>query len=64
MTALRPIARLLTIVDVYDALTNPRVYKHAWEVSRALQEIRHLSGKQFDPELTHVFLELLEKRRR
>jgi len=57
-------ARLFSLVDVYDALTNPRVYKHAWEVSRALQEIRHLSGKQFDPELTHVFLELLEKRRR
>jgi putative nucleotidyltransferase with HDIG domain len=57
-------ARLFSLVDVYDALTNPRVYKHAWEVSRALQEIRHLSGKQFDPELTHVFLEMISQRKR
>jgi putative nucleotidyltransferase with HDIG domain len=57
-------ARLFSLVDVYDALTNPRVYKHAWDTSQALQEIRRLSGRQFDPELTQVFLEMVAKRRR
>lgn len=57
-------ARLFSLVDVYDALTNPRVYKHAWDTSQALQEIRRLSGVQFDPELTQVFLEMISQRKR
>jgi putative nucleotidyltransferase with HDIG domain len=57
-------ARLFSLVDVYDALTNPRVYKHAWDTAQARQEIRRLSGSQFDPELTQVFLEMMGKRKR
>lgn len=49
--------RLMTIVDVYDAITSKRVYKPAYEHEYALEIIRSESGKQFDPEIVEGFLE-------
>jgi PAS domain S-box-containing protein/putative nucleotidyltransferase with HDIG domain len=52
-------ARLFSLVDVYDALTSERPYKRAWSHQEAVAEIRSQSGKQFDPALVEVFLEVL-----
>ncbi|GAA5500790.1 hypothetical protein Dxin01_00515 [Deinococcus xinjiangensis] len=52
-------ARVFSIVDVYDALTNARPYKPAWTRERALQEIRAQSGKQFDPQYVEAFLRMV-----
>ena len=49
-------ARIVTVADVYDALTNERPYKKAWPVEDALAEMEDLSGKLFDPEILKVFL--------
>ncbi|SEI85703.1 HDIG domain-containing protein [Deinococcus reticulitermitis] len=54
-------ARIFSIIDVYDALTNARPYKPAWSRERALQEIRAGAGTHFDPEYVKVFLQLLEE---
>jgi response regulator RpfG family c-di-GMP phosphodiesterase len=48
--------RICAICDVYDALVSARPYKAAWAVEDALDEIRALSGRQFDPRLVELFL--------
>lgn len=50
------LARLFSIVDVYDVITHDRPYKRAMSAHEALKEIEAGSGKQFDPELTAKFL--------
>lgn len=42
-------ARIVSVADVYDALTSERPYKRAWSAEEALNEIRFQAGKQFDP---------------
>jgi putative two-component system response regulator len=49
-------ARIVTVADVYDALTHERPYKPAWPQEKALAEIQHLSGSLFDPRIVEVFL--------
>ena len=49
-------ARILAIVDVFDALTNARSYKQAWTTSDALAEIEASAGSQFDPVLVAAFV--------
>lgn len=49
-------ARIVSVVDVFDALTSRRPYKQAWPVEEALEEIRRQSGKQFDPRIVEALL--------
>jgi putative two-component system response regulator len=63
-TAIPVAARITAIVDVFDALTHVRPYKHAWPIAEAVQEIRSLRGVQFDPEVTDLFLELVPRLQR
>jgi putative two-component system response regulator len=63
-TAIPIAARVTALADVFDALTHVRPYKHAWPISEALAEIKSLRGRQFDPELTDVFLELVPRLQR
>ena len=51
-------ARIVGLVDVFDALTHERPYKAAWSIEDALTEIVHCSGTHFDPELVSAFLQL------
>ncbi|HAD06095.1 MAG TPA: hypothetical protein DCE76_02940 [Anaerolineaceae bacterium] len=55
-------ARIFAVVDVWDALTDDRMYRPAWKPEEALAYIRSLSGKQFDPQVVEAFCALLEKR--
>lgn len=57
-------ARVTALADVFDALTHKRPYKEAWPIHAALAEIRDLSGKQFDPELCEIFLDLVPRLQR
>jgi putative two-component system response regulator len=50
--------RITSVADVFDALTNERPYKAAWSREDALAEIRRQTGKQFDPAVVEVFLDL------
>lgn len=51
--------RILCIADSFDAMTSKRSYKEAFTLSYAIEELTRNAGKQFDPELTEVFVNLL-----
>ena len=63
-TAIPLSSRITALADVFDALTHRRPYKEAWPLDRALNEIADLRGKQFDPQLTDMFLALVPRLRR
>jgi len=48
--------RIVSLADVYDALSSKRVYKEAWTEKDVLCEIDKLAGKKFDPDVVDVFL--------
>jgi hypothetical protein len=50
--------RIVAICDVFDALLSSRPYKEPWPLSEALEEIARQHGRQFDPALVDVFLEI------
>ncbi len=52
-------ARVIAIVDSYDAMTNVRPYRNALPEEKAIQEIKDYSGRQFDAKLVKYFLEIL-----
>jgi putative two-component system response regulator len=56
-------ARIVALADVFDALTHGRPFAEPWPIDRALEEIRNRRGSQFDPDLTDVFLRLIERLR-
>ncbi|MFG6358291.1 MAG: response regulator [Acetatifactor sp.] len=51
-------AQIVSLVDVYDALTSKRVYKAAYEPERAYQMIINGSGGTFSPKLLKAFAEV------
>ena len=57
-------ARIFAVVDVWDALTDDRMYRPAWKAEEALDYIRSLSGSQFDPRVVEAFCALMEERLR
>ncbi len=52
-------ARIVTVCDVFDALTSERPYKKAWPVEDAVKEMKKLRGTLFDSELLDVFMKNL-----
>ena len=53
-------ARIVAVVDVFDALIHKRLYKDAWEVEDALDYLRNGAGKQFDPVVLDAFLSVAQ----
>jgi HD-GYP domain-containing protein (c-di-GMP phosphodiesterase class II) len=56
-------ARIVSVVDVFDALTSDRPYKQAWTVEAALAELEANAGGQFDPAVVQAFLTVIAKER-
>ncbi|CAB4858814.1 unannotated protein [freshwater metagenome] len=54
--------RIVTVADVFDALTSERVYKHAWSQAEALTYIISASGSQFEPEVVDAFVGVIVRR--
>jgi hypothetical protein len=50
------IARIFSVVDVFDALIIDRPYSPAWPRDMALAYIRQEAGQQFDPGVVKIFL--------
>ncbi|MCD6549075.1 MAG: response regulator [Thermodesulfobacterium sp.] len=50
--------RIVSIADVFDALTSDRPYRKAFPVETAFEIIKNESGKHFDPELVELFLKI------
>lgn len=56
-------SRIITIVDIFDALTSERCYKKAWTVSDALAYLKEGKGTFFDPFLVECFIQMKEQER-
>ncbi|MDX9851655.1 MAG: HD domain-containing phosphohydrolase [Anaerolineaceae bacterium] len=52
-------ARMFALVDVWDAITNDRVYRQAMSKEEAFQTIRNGAGNHFDPDITEIFLKVV-----
>ena len=51
-------ARIISVVDVYDALVNPRCYKAAYPYDVSLDIISEGRGTQFDPDIVDIIPEV------
>jgi len=52
-------ARILSICDVYDALTSRRAYREPWPAERALELIERETGAAFDPACARALLAVI-----
>ena len=51
-------ARIFAVVDVWDAVLSDRPYRKAWTKEQALQYLKDMTGKQFDPAIVQKFISL------
>jgi HD-GYP domain-containing protein (c-di-GMP phosphodiesterase class II) len=53
-------ARILGVVDSYDAMTSDRPYRAALRTDEAVEEVDRCAGSQFDPDIAQAFLDAWE----
>jgi diguanylate cyclase (GGDEF)-like protein/excisionase family DNA binding protein len=58
------VARVLCVVDCYDAMSSERPYRRALSYRQCLAELRRRAGTQFDPRMVQAFLGALRRLRR
>jgi HD-GYP domain-containing protein (c-di-GMP phosphodiesterase class II) len=54
-------ARIISVVDSYDAMTSRRVYREPLSSEQAQAELRRCAGSQFDPQVVAAFLRILDE---
>lgn len=54
-------ARIVSVVDVWDALSSERPYKKAFPQEKVLDLLRKGRGVEFDPEVVDLFLKVLDE---
>lgn len=54
-------SRILTIADIYDALTTKRPYKNAMTKDAAIKVLRSYEGSKLDSKLTELFISILNE---
>ncbi len=54
--AISPLARVVALADAFDAMTSDRSYRKGMPAADAFQEIKRMTGTQFDPVFAAVFL--------
>lgn len=52
------IASIIAVADTFDAMTTDRPYRQSFSKEDAIQEIERVSGKQLNPEIASVLIEL------
>lgn len=55
------LARIVTVADVYDAMTSNRSYRQAWTHDKAIQLIVENSGTHFDPICVEAWVRICEQ---
>lgn len=59
-TAIPVGARIFSVADAFDTMTNNRPYRKALSYQKAVKEILRCSGTQFDPKVVESFLKIPE----
>lgn len=54
-------ARILSVVDSFDAITNDRPYRVARSPREAVDELRNEAGRQFDPQIVEAIAAIIEE---
>ena len=54
------LARVVSVVDAFDAMSSDRPYHKALPIDETLRRLSGGAGTQWDPDITRVLLELLE----
>ena len=57
------LARIVSVVDAFDAMTSKRAYRNAMSREESIAELLKNRGKQFDPSALDAFLEVVKKPR-
>ncbi len=55
------LARVLTVIDSFDAMTSSRPYNKRKTYDEGLIELERCSGTQFDPEIVGIFSEVVKE---
>jgi len=53
--------RIVALVDVFDALTQKRIYKEPWPLERVLKLLKEERGAQFDPKVVDDFFKSIDE---
>lgn len=53
-------ARIIALCDSYDAMNSKRIYRNALSFKQIKEEIEKNAGTQFDPEITKIFIKLMD----
>ena len=53
------VARIFSVVDVWDALISDRPYRPAWLEEKVSEHIHNLSGTHFDPYVVDIFMKMI-----
>ncbi len=54
------LARIVSVVDAFDAMTSERAYRHAMSREESIAELLKNRGKQFDPSTLDAFLDIVK----
>jgi diguanylate cyclase (GGDEF)-like protein len=54
------LARIITVVDAFDAMTSDRAYRKEMSQEKAFAELKRCAGQQFDPDIVDAFIHEME----
>ena len=54
-------ARIVSVADVFDAISSKRVYKEAFGFENSVEMIKEMSGENFQPEIVEAFLDAIKE---
>lgn len=55
------LARIIAVIEAYDAMTNERPYRPPMSANEAKEELIKCKGKQYDPKIVDVFINLISE---
>ena len=51
------LARIISLVDTFDAMVSDRPYRKGQPLEKALEELKRIAGSQLDPQLVNLFID-------
>ncbi len=55
-------SRIIAVAEVFDAMTSDRPHRKKSTINEAINDIKKLSGKDFDPEVVNAFMRVMKKK--